>query len=241
MIRYAALFGSLWLATLPIVGHAQEVGGASDVIVASPISDRREDRDRAIGCLAVAIAYEAGHEPADGQQAVAEVILNRLRHAAFPKPVCGVVFAGSERRTGCQFSFACDGSLNRRMSATVMAGARTIAASALDGLNPLHVAGATHYHADYVSPYWVPSLVRVTKIGAHIFYRGAGARDQSLVPQPYAPFGEPRITQLDRVSSSGNSMPDYAAPEGNPTTSSNRPPAFAPWGLAPVSAPRPTG
>jgi hypothetical protein len=127
------------------------------------------------------------------------------------------------------------------MSATVMAGARTIAASALDGLNPLHVAGATHYHADYVSPYWVPSLVRVTKIGAHIFYRGAGARDQSLVPQPYAPFDEPRIAQLDRVSSSGNSMPDYAAPQGNPTTSSNRSPAFAPWGLVPVSAPRPTG
>lgn len=235
MIRYAALFGSLCFAALPAVGHAQEVNNASGAIATSPGGDPREDRERAIGCLATAIAYEAGHEPEAGQQAVAEVILNRLRHAAFPKTVCGVVFAGSERRTGCQFSFACDGSLKRRMSPLVMAGVRTIAASALDGLNPLHVAGATHYHADYVAPYWAPSLVRIVKIGAHIFYRGAGTRDQSLVPQPYAPVGEPVIAQLGKITLAGGPGPEREESVRKPMTNSTQPPTFAPWGLAPAA------
>lgn len=236
MIRYAALFGSICFAVLPITGHAQAMVDTPNIDGLSRNGDHREDRSRAIGCLATAIAYEAGYESVEGQRAVAEVILNRLRHTGYPKTVCGVVFAGSERRTGCQFSFTCDGSLNRRMSSQVMTGARMIATSALDGLNPVSVAGATHYHADYVSPYWAPSLIRIAKIGAHIFYRGAGARDQDLVPQPYAPFGEPQIAQL----SMNGSVTTSVAPTPSRSTTPARPTVFAPWGLAPPASSSPT-
>lgn len=219
MIRRAAFFGLPCLIALPAIASAQVSVGES------PQPGRVEDRDRAIGCLASAIAYEAGYEPLEGQQAVAEVILNRLHHPAFPKTVCGVVFAGSTRRTGCQFSFTCDGSLNRPMSASVSSNTRLIAAAALDGKTPMRVAGATHYHADYVSPYWAPSLIRITKIGAHIFYRGAGSSWPGGAVKPYAPLGEPSVAHL------GNATP--AAPAALQQTPPARPALFAPWGLAP--------
>ena len=190
-----------------------------------------QDRARAVQCLSTAIAYEAAYEPVEGQQAVAEVVLNRTRHPAYPKSVCGVVFAGSQRRTGCQFSFTCDGSLARRLPEKVMASARAIAASALDGGNPARVAGATHYHADYVSPYWAPSLTRITKIGAHIFYRGAGTRDSGLRTQPFTPIAEPIVDRLgaadarvDDTRSAAPRAPSVQIPQT----------IFAPWGLEPA-------
>lgn len=124
-----------------------------------------------LDCLAKAISYEAAQEPLAGRQAVAQVILNRTRHRAFPKTICGVVFQGSERRTGCQFSFTCDGSLRRALSRRTWEAALAIARQAMAGELPVTVGGATHYHADYVAPRWAPSLVRVGSIGAHIFYR----------------------------------------------------------------------
>ncbi|WP_398286925.1 cell wall hydrolase [Sphingomonas daechungensis] len=63
-----------------------------------------------------AVYYEAGQESLDGQRAVAQVVLNRVRHPAFPANVCGVVYEGSTRATGCQFTFTCDGSLMRGRS-----------------------------------------------------------------------------------------------------------------------------
>ena len=68
-----------------------------------------EDRARAEQCLTQAIYYEAGFEPEEGRAGVAQVVLNRLRHPAFPKSVCGVVFQGAQLATGCQYSFTCDG------------------------------------------------------------------------------------------------------------------------------------
>ena len=133
------------------------------------------DRSVAIDCVAKAIGYEAGHEPEAGQRAVAQVILNRLRHPAFPKTVCGVVFQGSARRTGCQFTFTCDGALRKPLSRRVHETALRLAAEAVDGAAPATVGAATHYHANYVSPRWAPALVRVGSIGAHIFYRFPGA------------------------------------------------------------------
>ena len=122
-------------------------------------------------CLATAILFEAGSEPLEGQLAVAEVILNRLKSPAFPKTICSVVYQGSERRTGCQFSFTCDGSLNRKLPVRLAEQAHAVAEVALGtGLTP-RLDGATHYHAAYVSPNWAPSLVRVARIGQHIFYR----------------------------------------------------------------------
>jgi spore germination cell wall hydrolase CwlJ-like protein len=132
------------------------------------------ERERSIQCLAQAISYEAGHEPEAGQEAVAQVVLNRLRDPGYPKTVCGVVFQGSERRTGCQFTFTCDGALARWKPGATWAGAVRIATLAIDGGLPASVVGAAlNYHAGYVHPGWATRLTRVAQIGQHIFY-GAG-------------------------------------------------------------------
>ena len=153
---------------------------AANLVAAAPanvllsIGTGGETRDAALDCLATAISYEAGREPVIGQEAVAQVILNRARHRAFPKTVCGVVYQGSSRRTGCQFTFTCDGSLMRRRSPASLLAARTVAARVFDGLAGAGIGSATFYHADYVTPYWAPALARVGQIGAHIFYRFPG-------------------------------------------------------------------
>lgn len=178
-----------------------------------------EDRTQAVECLTLAIAYEAGFERAEGQQAVAEVVLNRVRHPAFPKSVCGVVFAGSTRKTGCQFTFTCDGSLRRHLPEKIFAQSRTIAEQVLNGELPSVVGDAVNYHADYVSPYWKAGLERVGKIGAHIFYRRHGTEAAIAVPPAFGP----------------------APPGPAVLPASNAPvPGFAPWGLAPqLPAPAP--
>jgi spore germination cell wall hydrolase CwlJ-like protein len=132
-------------------------------------------RAQALECLTSAVYYEAGNESTDGQKAVAQVVLNRVRHPAFPSSVCGVVYQGSTRITGCQFTFTCDGSLMRRPAAASWARARKVAEAALAGAVYAPVGLATHYHADYVVPYWASSLAKNAVIGAHIFYRWAGS------------------------------------------------------------------
>jgi hypothetical protein len=132
------------------------------------------DKARALQCLATAIYYEAASESLDGQRAVAQVVLNRVAHPSYPNSVCGVVYQGSERRTGCQFSFTCDGSLRRVPSATGMARARMIAGEALSGKVFAPVGLATHYHTVWIYPYWAPSLAHIGTIGAHRFYKWRG-------------------------------------------------------------------
>jgi len=129
---------------------------------------------RALECLASAVYYEAGNESADGQRAVAQVVLNRVRHPAFPASVCGVVYQGSTRPTGCQFTFTCDGSLARAPGSEGWRRARDVARAALSGFVYRPVGNATHYHANYVVPYWAPTLTKNAVVGAHIFYRWAG-------------------------------------------------------------------
>lgn len=132
------------------------------------------DKARALQCMTMAVYYEAANEPTDGQRAVAQVILNRVAHPSYPNSVCGVVFQGSERRTGCQFSFTCDGSLARQPARASWDRARAVAASALAGSVFRPVGLATHYHATYVLPYWASSLDNVGTIGLHTFYKWRG-------------------------------------------------------------------
>ena len=133
-------------------------------------------RDRAVDCLTSAVYYEAATEPRQGQEAVAQVVLNRVNHPAFPKTVCGVVYQGAERTNlGCQFTFTCDGSLGRQPVAWRWAEARDVAEAALAGHVAAEIGGSTHYHAAWVSPYWRSSLVETRRIGAHVFYRMPGA------------------------------------------------------------------
>ncbi len=132
-----------------------------------------EDQARAVDCLAAGVLYEAGDD-AVGERAVAQVILNRLRHPAFPKTVCGVVFQGQERRTGCQFTFTCDGALARPPSEDGWRRAREIATAALSGAVYKPVGHATHYHTDWVVPYWSSSLDKIVEVHTHLFFRWSG-------------------------------------------------------------------
>jgi len=135
------------------------------------------DQRRALLCLTQAVYYEAGYEPIEGRRAVAQVVLNRMRHPAFPKSVCGVVYQRNSTPV-CQFSFVCDGSLDRRPAAGAWKQAEQIARAALAGYVEQSVGAATHYHADYVAPRWAPLLTKISKLGAHIFYRWPGAWGQ---------------------------------------------------------------
>jgi len=132
-----------------------------------------EDRARAVTCLATAMIYEAGDEPV-GQRSVAQVVLNRVRHPAYPKSVCGVVFQGTERTTGCQFTFACDGALARVPRPDVVARAEARAAEMIDGRVDASVGHATHYHTDWVVPYWSASLDKIARVRTHLFFRWTG-------------------------------------------------------------------
>ena len=132
------------------------------------------DKARALQCLSMAVYYEAASESYGGQQAVAQVVLNRVAHPAYPASICGVVFQGSERKTGCQFSFTCDGSLARKPSRRGWAVAQSVALAALAGEVYTPIGLATHYHTNYVNPYWAASLDLITTIGAHRFYRWKG-------------------------------------------------------------------
>ena len=122
----------------------------------------------ALTCLTAAVYYEAGREPLAGRRAVAQVILNRAVTPPFPRTVCGVVQQGASR-PGCQFTFMCDGSLGRRPEPEGWAAAREVAQAALNGYVEPSVGSATHYHADYVFPTWAPTMLKLVKIGRHVF------------------------------------------------------------------------
>jgi hypothetical protein len=160
--------------------NARVPDSAEPLEMALPLSilaggNRSQGAMLAIDCLTSAVYYEAASESLTGQRAVAQVVLNRVRHPAYPNSVCGVVFQGSQRKTGCQFSFTCDGSLARAPSQSGWARARMVAAMALSGYVEPSVGLATHYHTIWVVPYWSSSLTKLGTIGAHIFYRWSGS------------------------------------------------------------------
>ena len=205
------------------------IAAPAQVAEAAPASER----ERAVQCLASAISYEAGNEPVTGQEAVAQVILNRVRHPAYPKTVCGVVFQGSTRKTGCQFTFTCDGSLSRPRSTASLSNSALVAERVLSGFSSSAVGGATHYHADYVTPYWASSLIKVTTIGAHLFYRMPGAPDSPAYIVPGVQGVEPQIALL------GSPQKPLLAKIGEMPVPRAATGIFSPWGLPIVSAAAP--
>ncbi len=129
------------------------------------------------------------------------MILNRVRDPNYPSTICGVVFQGAERTTGCQFSFTCDGSLASPPVGWAWDRARTVAGRALAGHVAEKVGTATHYHADYVHPWWSPTLAKITQIGAHIFYRWKG------VPGETASFRQAYATREPVIDEARFSKP----------------------------------
>lgn len=186
------------------------------------------DLERSTVCLANAVYYEANGEPLSGQRAVAQVVLNRLRHPRFPKTICEVVNQGSERSTGCQFSFTCDGSLARAPNPARYKTALSVATAALDGWTSAEAGQATHYHTLYVFPKWAPELLKLGILGHHIFYRLPGGFydyaafraaaaalpvDPSLppptLPDPALPTDE---TAIQGVTGVPSALPAYPGP-----------------------------
>lgn len=190
------------------------------------LSATGEDAERAIDCLASAAYYEAGDDPV-GERAVVQVVLNRVRHPAFPASICGVVFQGSERRTGCQFTFTCDGAMIRRKPSTsAWQRARALALAGLNGSVFAAVGLATHYHTDWVVPYWSARLDKIAAVGTHLFFRWPGGWGQPRAFAQRTDGAEPQISRLAALSPShGTDGPGPASamtPDGNlppPTTS----------------------
>jgi spore germination cell wall hydrolase CwlJ-like protein len=177
------------------------------------------DASRDLDCLTEAVYFEARGEGSAGMAAVAQVVLNRVRHPAFPKTVCGVVYQGAADHD-CQFSFACRG---RRAPSedSVWIEARQIAARALSGHVMAQVGGATHFHAVSVAPDWMGSLQRVAQIGSHIFYRfghGGGQSDFRYKAEPAQPKAQqPMLASL---------VPSFSPPSPPPEVKSQQPVAY---------------
>ncbi len=154
------------------------------------------ERARALLCLTQAIYYEAALEPTPGQEAVAQTVINRVRHPAFPKSICGVVFQGSSQLTGCQFSFTCDGSRSRPPIEPFWSRAKAVAERALDGYVMAPAGLSTHYHADYVLPRWSPEMVKIRQFGSQIFYRYPGPLGQPRSYRERYGGGELRVSMV---------------------------------------------
>jgi spore germination cell wall hydrolase CwlJ-like protein len=196
---------------------------AAKPLIAPRTFERQPDLQRAVDCLTQAVYYEAATESAEGQRAVAQVVINRVRDPRYPSSVCGVVYQGSERRTGCQFTFTCDGALARKPDPFLFARARMVAVAALSGRVESLVGLATHYHTKQVVPYWRTDLVKLRTVGAHIFYgwqgrekSGRGLREgyagiePVIAPSPFASGLTPDILPTTDELENGSSP--FAAP-----------------------------
>ena len=195
-------------ATIPIAGGPNP--GAPSVVFSAASG---LDQLRAEQCLAEAVYYEARSESEDGQRAVAQVVLNRVRHPAYPGSVCGVVYQGPMRAGGgCQFTFTCDGSLAIRPAGESWLRARRIAAAALAGAVYAPVGLSTHYHTQQVLPVWAFRLAKAAVVGAHSFYRLPGGwGDSGTYGRRYA-GREPSPALVI-----ANRLPSYVAPKFTPT------------------------
>lgn len=159
------------------------------------------DAARQLDCLTQAVYFEARGETPRGQAAVAQVVMNRVSSPSFPKTVCGVVFQGAATH-GCQFSFACDGSMRREREVAAWDRAREVAERTLSGVRLADIGRATHYHTTSVEPYWGSQMLRVAQVGLHVFYRlnphapavrPAGVQNAVFVSLPIVPGGNLRL------------------------------------------------
>lgn len=134
-------------------------------IDAQPVPQANEQSN----CLATAIYHEARGESIAGQQAVAEVVLNRVDDAAFPRTICGVVKQRVAK--GCQFSFVCEGKTGTPRDSEAYSRAQKIAHTMLEGFPRELTNGATYFHTRMVNPSWSRRFERTAYIGAHMFYK----------------------------------------------------------------------
>ena len=129
--------------------------------------------EAALMCLALNVYFEARNDTMVGQYAVAQVVMNRVQSSKFPNDVCSVVKQSRNDGT-CQFSWYCDGKSDRPREPYAWAYAQMVAADVLQGqgFDTIDMTqGATHYHANYVRPYWADKLEYTVTYGSHLFYK----------------------------------------------------------------------
>lgn len=148
-------------------------------VTQSLLSYTRGDFDAAVDgsdelrCLSEAVYFEARSETRSGQKAVAEVVMNRVKSKHYPGTVCGVVYQGSERSTGCQFSFTCDGSMDIDPTGKSWERSKDVAALVMSGSVKPFTNRSTHYHTTEVNPVWAANMRMTKRVGSHVFYRFA--------------------------------------------------------------------
>lgn len=209
MLVHAALRGPLPPPVAPAVARGPEALNASE-----------------LRCLAEAIYYEARGESYRGQVAVAEVVMNRVRSRHYPDSVCGVVYQGSHRATGCQFTFTCDGSMNRRPRGRAWERARNIAGQVLLGYTRAVTGNATHYHTTAVDPVWSATLVETARVGEHVFYRFPSRSERAAL-----------MAAFERRRGAGALLDAAPAVEAEPLGEASGSEAIAEE--TPIAAPRP--
>jgi len=185
----AEAFQGVDLSDIEISGHAQaladfhtdrkianplmrDVVMTSDLMgVSSQVFDVAKFKAQEHRCLAEAIYYEARSETKSGQKAVAEVVQNRVKSKHFPNTICGVVYQGAERQTGCQFSFTCDGSTMKEPRGKHWEISKDVATLNLTGGVKPFTERSTHYHTVAIHPHWADNLRPTKQVGYHKFYR----------------------------------------------------------------------
>lgn len=108
--------------------------------------------------LARTIYAEGRGEPYVGQVAIAAVVLNRVRSAAFPNTISGVVYQKNA------FTAVTDGQINLTPDDTALKAAK----DAINGWDP--TGGAMYYYNPAVATSaWIFDRQTVTVIGKHVF------------------------------------------------------------------------
>lgn len=169
-------------AMLPHLSSGQGGNPAAAKIRSTLIND--EDLLRELECLALNVYWEARGEPTEGKYAVAAVTLNRAVDPAYPPSICGVVWQGAGLgRYGCQFSWVCDRYGDHPRDSQAWHEAELIAQRALVQGHPDPTGGAEFFHAVYVRPNWSATMVKVGRIGSHVYYRPSDRSGAEPAPQ----------------------------------------------------------
>jgi spore germination cell wall hydrolase CwlJ-like protein len=209
-------------------GAGESVAGKDDVsrlqTPAQRLGLEGKARAKAEKCLADAVYFEARGEVRKGQEAVAQVVMNRVFSGYYPHDVCGVVYQNAHRHLACQFTFACEGKdLSRIDEPNMWEQAKSIAKDTLDGKIWLAEVGhATHYHAYWVHPSWVHEMTRLFKLGVHTFYRPRNWGDGEDEPvwgknapaAPSASNNDAPSGKADAAKSDSKAPQDAASPAG---------------------------
>ncbi len=202
-------------------------------------------RAHAEKCLSEAIYFEARGEPFTGQEAVAQVVMNRVFSGYYPHDVCGVVFQNASHRFACQFTFACEGKdLSQIDEPDMWEQAKQIARKMLDGKIWLADIGhATHYHAYWVHPSWVHEMVRLYRLGVHTFYRPRAWGDDEPTWSPAAetssadtPAANPQAAAATKPQTDAAATPQATAVKAEAPAVTPRPQAPADATPVPVAA-----